>query len=463
MKPTYDELFATVQVLSRANFEYQQTIKRLEKRISELEERLNSNSQNSSKPPSSDMKSSKEPPRKGGAKPGHNGHHRQLLPAEQVDAFHVCIQQRCPRCASDNLQQEPTEISIWQQVEIPKKVAHVTQYERQAFYCLACGHGGTAPLPDGVEYSAFGPRLKGWISTCTGQFHLSKRETARLINDCLGISLSIGSVSNVERQTTQLLQPAYEAIARAVLKGRVIHVDETSWRDSAKNHFAWVASCANATLYRIDERRNREARDKLLGSTFCRPVVSDRYKVYDDMDGLHQYCLAHFKRELVRFSERKGYDGEWGKQSVAILDKVFHQWSLYQKGAINRVQLNTHCIRLKYALKDEIIFGGWYASRASPKLRRFCLEILVIFDRLWTFLHVPSMGPTNNQAERDLRQVVLWRKKSFGTKSVRGQRFVERIKTVSVTLHRQTRSLFDYLAGLFQAVFVNQPLPSPMA
>jgi hypothetical protein len=63
-------------------------------------------------------------------------------------------------------------------------------------------------------------------------------------------------------------------------------------------------------------------------------VVTDRYKVYDDMDGLQQYCLAHFKRELVRFSERKDYDGEWGNQSVAILNKVFHQWSLYQKGAL---------------------------------------------------------------------------------------------------------------------------------
>ena len=86
----------------------------------------------------------------------------------------------------------------------------------------------------------------------------------------------------------------------------------------------------------------------------------------------------------------------------------------------------------------------------------------MIFDRLWTFLHVRSMGPTNNQAERDLRQIVLWRKKSFGTKSNRGQRFVERIKTVGMTLHRQKQSLFGYLAQLFQAVFDHQPLPSAM-
>lgn len=74
MKPTYDELFAMVQLLSKANYEYQQEIKRLLKRVEELEERLNLNSKNSSKPPSLDQKRNKRPS-KGGAKPGHPGHY----------------------------------------------------------------------------------------------------------------------------------------------------------------------------------------------------------------------------------------------------------------------------------------------------------------------------------------------------------------------------------------------------
>lgn len=60
MKPSYDELFAMVQLLSKANFELQEENKRLHKRIAELEERLNLNSQNSSKPPSTDRKKNKQ-------------------------------------------------------------------------------------------------------------------------------------------------------------------------------------------------------------------------------------------------------------------------------------------------------------------------------------------------------------------------------------------------------------------
>ena len=64
---------------------------------------------------------------------------------------------------------------------------------------------------------------------------------------------------------------------------------------------------------------------------------------------------------------------------------------------------------------------------------------------LWTFSQVEGVEPTNNQAERALRRAVLWRRKSFGTQSETGSRFVERILTVVTTLRQQGRSVLDYL------------------
>ena len=72
------------------------------------------------------------------------------------------------------------------------------------------------------------------------------------------------------------------------------------------------------------------------------------------------------------------------------------------------------------------------------------------------------MELTNNQGERDLRKIVLLRKKSFGTKSDRGQHFIERIKTVGMTLHRQQKSLFSFRTSLFQATFSDEQMPSPL-
>jgi transposase len=430
-------------------------------RIQELEECLNKNSQNSSKPPSQDQKKSEEPPRKGGAKAGHKGNHRQMLPPEEVDSFQQCVQKICPCCGSEKVEALSGEATLWQQVEIPTKIAYVTQYERKPFCCTSCGHEGVAALPKGVEESAFGPRLKSLITTCTGNFHLSKRETQALLSDFLAVRLSLGSVSNIEGQIAKLLQNPYKDVSQAVLKGKVVHLDETGWRESAQNHFVWVAACANAVFYRIDPKRNREARDKVVGKDYHQPTVTDRFGVYNDLTGAHQYCLAHFKRELKRFSERNGYDGQWGIKAIGILDCIFQHWALYRRAKISRSQLKKRCLKPRSELKDLLIVGGWYESQSSPKLRRFCKTIFENFDRLWTFLRVECMEPTNNQAERDLRKIVLWRKKSFGTKSNRGQRFVERIKTVAMTLQRQKQSLFFYLTSVFQAAISGRKIPSP--
>jgi transposase len=73
-------------------------------------------------------------------------------------------------------------------------------------------------------------------------------------------------------------------------------------------------------------------------------------------------------------------------------------------------------------------------------------EIAKVEKSLWTFVRMEGVEPTNNGAERALRRAVLWRKKSFGTQSPTGSRFVERILTVVTTLRQQSRDVLEYLA-----------------
>jgi len=55
--------------------------------------------------------------------------------------------------------------------------------------------------------------------------------------------------------------------------------------------------------------------------------------------------------------------------------------------------------------------------------------------------------PTNNNAERPLRRAVMWRRKSFGTQSESGSRFLERILTVVTSLQQQGRDVQKYLTS----------------
>ena len=76
---------------------------------------------------------------------------------------------------------------------------------------------------------------------------------------------------------------------------------------------------------------------------------------------------------------------------------------------------------------------------------------------LWTFIDVPGVEPTNNAAERALRQAVLWRKRSFGAHSAAGSRFAERMLTVATTLKQQGRNVVDYVTQASVASLRGEP------
>ena len=70
---------------------------------------------------------------------------------------------------------------------------------------------------------------------------------------------------------------------------------------------------------------------------------------------------------------------------------------------------------------------------------------------LWRFADVPGLEPTNNRAERALRPAVVWRKKSFGSSSDAGCRYVERVLSVLQTLRLRGHAPLAYLAGAVAA------------
>jgi len=89
-----------------------------------------------------------------------------------------------------------------------------------------------------------------------------------------------------------------------------------------------------------------------------------------------------------------------------------------------------------------------------------CRRILNSKQHLRTFVQDARIEPTNNLAERIVRQGVLWRKGSFGTQSERGGHYVERILTVCATCRLQGRSVIEYLRDVCHCHLNNIAVPS---
>ncbi len=89
-----------------------------------------------------------------------------------------------------------------------------------------------------------------------------------------------------------------------------------------------------------------------------------------------------------------------------------------------------------------------------------CQELLKVERALWTFVRIEGVEPTNNTSERSGRPAVIKRKLSFGTHSPAGNRFVERMLTVTTTLRQQSRPILTYLVNALQAHIEHRPAPS---
>ena len=198
MKPTYNELeiilSETQNDLSKTRAALFETQKELSKtqhllkialeRISILEEKINKNSKNSSKPPSSDQKSN-SPKSQNQRKFRGKGFSRVSFRPDQVDHFVHCSLETCPSCGSKDLSELDKALTL-QQVDLPEVKAIVTQYSCQQHRCESCGTLSFARVPKGVPNSAFGTRLMMLITTLTGVLHPSKRDASWLVKKLHG-------------------------------------------------------------------------------------------------------------------------------------------------------------------------------------------------------------------------------------------------------------------------------------
>jgi len=455
MKPTYQELEGKLAQTEARLEQTHQLLKLALERIASLEERLNKNSKNSSKPPSLDQKSNSQK-KNTRRKDRGKGVNRNAFPPERIDQHVSCSLDQCPDCGSSQLVDLDTPL-ILQQVDLPHVQAIVTQFNLNKHRCNCCGNSSFADLPMGTPNSAFGPRMMALIATLTGGLHLAKRDAMQLIRDLYGTEICEGSIINIEQRVATVLDEVYDRIHRHVTQSALCkHFDETRWRDCGKSHYVWVASTTAATCFGIDASRSREAFERFVGVLSRVLVVTDRYGVYSHLESPHQYCLEHLIRDFRKYAERDGPDHEIGTALEQGLRQVCKTHRKFRNGLISLRSRNMRFRHQKRCLEGDLLEG---LANGSDGLAGLCERLLDHFPKLWTFSDFIDVDPTNNLAERDLRRVVLWRKKSYGTRSDRGKRFVERISSLVGTLKKSRIGIFNYIEQAVRAFYQGQSAP----
>ena len=442
-----------------------------EKQIADLERQLagrKKNSTNSSKPPSSDglageqrprgRKSKSKSKRKPGGQPGHLGHHRRLVPSAEVSATEVLLPKQCEHCG-ENLPQEPSQVTTQgeprrhQVTEVPPVKAHVTEYQFPNVVCGDCGKASRAPLPEEIR-GDFGPQLTALIAYWTVVCRLPRRLVEAMLADVLGIQISLGSTQKAWEEVSQAVEQPVQQLQEQLPREAVLNVDETGWRTNGDKRWMWALVAQQFVFYVVASTRSAEVLISLLGAVFRGILCSDRWVVYLTYhSGRMQLCWAHLKRNILGIADyaRSPSSRQFCRDALAIVARLFRLWYRFRGDLrdrrgnpqpIDRRQLIEKSIPLQ---KKLFALAEAHLDDADREVRNMATALFIHFERLFTFLEVEGVDPTNNVAERTLRTAVQWRKISFGNRSRTGEIATARLLTVAQTCKRQQRHVLGYL------------------
>jgi len=444
---------------------------RLREQVEMLTEELGRNSGNSNKPPSSDgpgrrkrrsgsnEKSNRRRKRnrKRGGQVGHPGAKRELLPSDQVDYIEEVFPPSCENCQAELAEIPDPKAKRYQVLDLPPIKPEVTEFRRHGVTCV-CGYTTRVPFAEsGIPTSAFGPRLMSLVVLLTGVYHVSRRKTAKLLSDICGARISLGSISMIEARMSQALEPAVREAWDEVENAPVKHTDGTSWLQAGTMRSLWTLASRTATVFKIVANSSRATLRPLYG-LLQGILVSDRAKTLGFWAmKRRQVCWAHLLRKFVSFSERAGPAGRFGRDLVDYAGLVFTYWHDYKDGTLDKQTFRAWMRPVRTQM--EALLERAVAAKLV-RLSGSCADILSHREALWTFVDHEQVEPTNNHAERELRAFVLWRKRSFGTRSDRGNLYAERVMTIAHTARKQDKDILTFFTACAEAHEECAPAPS---
>ncbi len=439
---------------------HQEQIQTLILRVTQLEEQINKNSRNSSKPPSSDgLKKSgpktkslrKRSGKKPGGQKGRKGHN--LEKAKDPDYVIPLLVTSCSCCA--DLSDVPVSKHDCRQVfELPEPKLEVIEYQSEIKICPQCGQTVKASFPEGVNAPVqYGPRFRGMLVYMQNQHFIPADRLSQLVSDLYGTSVSVATILNASSRSYNNLAHFEESLIDALTDSEVLHVDESGVRTAEKLHWLHSASTELLTFYGVHEKRGTKAMDHFnILPNFQGRLIHDFWKPYFNYGCEHGLCNPHLLRELTFLFEQQ--DQTWAKKMFDLLldmnDFVGDQNDQLTPGQKDPWLKQFH----------KILSEGWEANplpekpkkkkrgrQAKTKSQNLLTRFDDFEDSILAFLHDINVPFSNNLAEQDIRMIKVRLKISGCFRTIQGAEHFARIRSYLSTARKQGRNVLDSITS----------------
>jgi transposase len=403
----------------------------------ELRRRLESDSSNSSRPPSSDSPWNKKPAkarssrqrsgRKPGKQPGDPGMSRSL--SDNPDQVVPIEPRECSQCQA-SLADAPGAVAERRQVvDLPPTPAPViTEYQRLSKTCPCCATVTTADWAgtgsDDVNAGVIGtpgspvrigPHVLAMCALLTCGHYLPVGRATALLETLTGLHVATGFTARARRRAAAKLLATFTPHLKDLLRrAPVLHADETTGRAAGALAYVHVACTEYLTLMHVGGRSSADIDNGGVLAEFTGVLVRDGYAGYEHLPAVHAWCGAHLLRDLRSISDAD----PTGQFAMADTLTAAHRAACTARErnqdrldpAMLATLMNHYLGALAKGHADNLGHTGELAGKARTLIRRFQRYQDMIL-RFATDLSVPW---TNNMAERDVRPVKIQQRTSGG-------------------------------------------------
>jgi transposase len=437
--------------------EFEVEVARLKSIIEELLLRLNKNSSNSSKPPSSDMvRTRSQRPvsgKKSGGQSGHSGSTLQMSSHADEVTYHK--PDYCKGCGKDISYFGSRRYERRQVYDIPPISLKIREHRSVMVCCPHCQTENKGAFPEGVTHPVqYGSNIKGLCTYLTQYQLLPYKRSVEMIEELTGHRMSVGTLVNINERCEQSLSGFMESVKQSLQQEPVIHSDETGFYFDNKRNWLHVAASKNYTCYYTHSKRGTVATEEMgILSEYKGTMMHDYWKSYLDYDCSHVFCHAHHLRDLDFCHQQEKSRWAAGMKKLLLEMKSIVDYRKAQKQQqLEALQL--HQLEAKFEqlleegqkehpppLKQEGKRGKVKKSKTQNLLERFIRHK----NEMLRFIRDFSIPFDNNLAEQAIRMMKVKQKISGCFRSKEGAQCFATIRSYIDTMRKQGHSIADAL------------------
>lgn len=421
------------------------------KKVESLEYKLSlrdKDSNNSSKPPSSDNKPNKninlreKSGKPSGGQKGHPGITRELVDNPDKIIQHVPLD-KCECCGKSLAKVIATIMSRRQVIDTPPIKSEVTEHQQLEKTC-SCGHKNVGKFPEDVKAPVqFGPIIQALILYFSVRHHIPYNRIAEIMEEILGEKISERTIENILEEAKVRAGPIYKLIAKYLKSSKYVGSDETGIRVDGINFWLWVWQNELYSYFVVDKSRGYKVIEKYFGENFNGTLGHDCHGAQNKTRAKnHQHCHPHYLRPLKYCIQEE--QSLWAyKATILLLNSQKVRDLIWEKSFDKKLR----CEIIK-AFEDNLdkLLSEKVIGKETLKIQK---RMIKHREKVLFFMTTKDIPPDNNGSERAIRNAKIHKKVSGCFRSETGAQRYAILMSIIDTAKKQGLKMFDACQGLF--------------